>query len=190
MHVPPSKPPPPAPLHIYHALYLPPSPPPHPNPPLTPWPHPLQKDMAALHAGRMQARQIANILWALGKCHRLLGARKRDSEARGVANALLAELERGGGRKLFQVGGGGGGMVWRAPDRGGGGGGGALGRGPCPVGFGVCALGGEGGRTCRPRPAPPAAARSLHPPPSPPPAPGARAPAPPTRRRYCTAWRA
>jgi hypothetical protein len=61
--------------------------------------------MAVLHVDALQCRQIANILWALGKCHKILGAREEGSEARAAAGALLAELERGGGRKLRQGGG-------------------------------------------------------------------------------------
>jgi hypothetical protein len=58
--------------------------------------------MASLHVERLQSRQIANIVWSLGKCHRLLGARDHDSEARQLAVTLLRELERGNHRKLFQ----------------------------------------------------------------------------------------
>ncbi|GBF98873.1 hypothetical protein Rsub_11477 [Raphidocelis subcapitata] len=65
------------------------------------------QELAAAHAERLQARQIANIVWALGKCHKVLGARETDSQARALAGQLLSELAGGGYRKLHQGGGAG-----------------------------------------------------------------------------------
>lgn len=65
------------------------------------------------HAPRLQSRQIANVIWSLGKCHKLLvpqgppgSAARADgpSPARDTASLLLSELARGGHRKLHQAG--------------------------------------------------------------------------------------
>lgn len=68
--------------------------------------------MAALHAGRLQVRQISNIVWALGRCRKLDASPDSDAASssnggggggpRAAAGALLSELARGRFRKLHQ----------------------------------------------------------------------------------------
>ncbi|KIY97996.1 hypothetical protein MNEG_9964 [Monoraphidium neglectum] len=62
------------------------------------------QEMATAQTERMQVRQISNMIWSLGKCHKLTGGRDEAGPGRALARRLLAELARGNHRKLHQGG--------------------------------------------------------------------------------------